>query len=311
MIVRIARNYDFPDLKRQTPNNSFEWNGFKFTEEEIDECDILVVLNYPKKDLKVRVREGGTLLLFQEPPYDRLSKQRKFIPYYDYAFTDFDSNHPGHFRKPAALPWHIGRNYDELVALKPDDLKKDQTISCVTSNTNVNPGHQPRLDFLKYLQTENFDFDLMGRGFNPIEDKFDGIAPYKYSIAIENYQANDYWTEKIVDCFLSFTMPIYHGCSNMEDYFPAESFIKIDINDPEKSLAIIKKAIADNSWEKNLEAIKVAREKVLNEYQFFPFVVNFFKQNPPKESFKTVNIPHYIADPKPPLIKRVINKLFK
>ncbi|MBD3636700.1 MAG: hypothetical protein HUJ25_05105 [Crocinitomicaceae bacterium] len=308
MIVRIARNYDTPDIRKQTPGNSFEWDGIQFTEEPVEKCDYLVVFNHPKEDFTVNVRKGGTLLLIQEPPYERLAKFKRFIPLYDYVFSDFETDHPGNFRKPAALPWHIGKSYDELKALKVEDLSKDKLVSCVTSNSNMNPGHKPRLDFLDYLNKQEFDFDLMGRGFQPIADKFDGVAPYKYTIAIENYKAENYWTEKIVDCFLSHTMPIYHGCPNITDYFPKESLIEIDINDPKSALEIIEEAIANQKWEKNQEAITHAREKILDEYQFFPFVTKFIREHPPGDEFHKVTIPHYIGDPPPSFFKRLFGK---
>ncbi|MBK9590965.1 MAG: hypothetical protein IPO32_05465 [Crocinitomicaceae bacterium] len=76
-----------------------------------------------------------------------------------------------------------------------------------------------RLEFIDYLKENSFDFDLFGRGFNPIEGKLEGLAEFKYSIAIENYSGPDYWTEKIQDAYLSWCMPIYYGCPNLEKYF--------------------------------------------------------------------------------------------
>ena len=43
------------------------------------------------------------------------------------------------------------------------------------------------------------------------------LDPYAYSIAIENIAMNNYWTEKIADV-LGYTCPIYHGCSNIQDF---------------------------------------------------------------------------------------------
>ncbi len=36
-------------------------------------------------------------------------------------------------------------------------------------------------------------FDLYGRGFRHIDDKWEGIAPYRYSIAFENSLATSYF----------------------------------------------------------------------------------------------------------------------
>jgi hypothetical protein len=68
-------------------------------------------------------------------------------------------------------------------------------------------------------------------------------------------------------------MPIYYGCTRITDYFPAESLIQIDINQPDAAMEIIQEAIASNAWQRNLDAIAYARELILNRYQFFPFMV--------------------------------------
>ena len=60
-------------------------------------------------------------------------------------------------------------------------------------------GHRYRLEFLRRLR-EHIDLDLYGRGFAPIEDKWQALAPYRYSIAFENAAAPYYFTEKIMDC---------------------------------------------------------------------------------------------------------------
>ena len=41
----------------------------------------------------------------------------------------------------------------------------------------------------------------------------------KFSIAIENYSSENYLTEKVLDCFLSKTIPIYYGCPNIGEFF--------------------------------------------------------------------------------------------
>ena len=66
------------------------------------------------------------------------------------------------------------------------------------------------------------------------------------------------------------TVPIYYGCTNLEEYFPAASFIRIDINKPEAALEIITTMLASDSWEARLPALVEARNLILERYQFFP-----------------------------------------
>jgi hypothetical protein len=126
------------------------------------------------------------------------------------------------------------------------------------------------LSFLSRLAA-HVDFDLYGRGFAPIPDKWDALAGYRYSVAVENFVNPYYWTEKLSDCFLAWTMPIYYGCTNITDYFPAESLVQVDIDDPEAP-AKIREAVRSNAWIRNREAIAHARDLVLHRYQLFAFM---------------------------------------
>ncbi|MGJ8638547.1 MAG: glycosyltransferase family 10 domain-containing protein [Opitutaceae bacterium] len=120
-----------------------------------------------------------------------------------------------------------------------------------------------------------------------IEDRFDGLESFKYSIAIENSFHPHYWTEKNADCFLLWTMPIYCEPPNITDDFPEESMIIIDPYDPQKGIETIKQAIQDNRWKKNLDAIHEARNRALNKYQIFPWICEKIEQyaDSPHEKF--------------------------
>jgi hypothetical protein len=111
---------------------------------------------------------------------------------------------------------------------------------------------------------------MFGRGFTPIEDKWDGLAPFKYSISYENFSNSHYWTEKVMDCFLAWTMPVYYGCTELENFFPRESFIRLDPawKNPQERLSEI---LSSGLWEKNLAAIAEARRRVLDHYNLFEF----------------------------------------
>lgn len=50
----------------------------------------------------------------------------------------------------------------------------------------------------------------------------------QFNIAIENSFYNNYFTEKILDCFLTKTIPIYLGCPNIEKIFDINGIIVIN-----------------------------------------------------------------------------------
>ncbi|OFY84457.1 MAG: hypothetical protein A3F72_13695 [Bacteroidetes bacterium RIFCSPLOWO2_12_FULL_35_15] len=309
MLVYIQRNYNYPDLFRQTPNCNGEWLDMKFTTLPVERADYIVVLNHPLTDIRMKCLKGGKFLIVQEPPYKSNEYFKLHFRFYNKVISGFSGEKS--INVQAGLPWHINKNYDELVSLKKDTLQfKNDGVSWITSNNNLFPAHKIRLDFIDFLKKKEFKFDLFGRGFKEISDKFDGIYPYKYTIAAENYIANDYFTEKIFDAYLSWSMPIYFGCKNITDYFPAESLIQVDLNFPEEALEKIKDAQKNKLWEKNIEAIQYARELILNKYQLFPMLYDFVKANKGEDKYESVFIPH-TGLTKMESFKKEVKKIFK
>lgn len=50
----------------------------------------------------------------------------------------------------------------------------------------------------------------------------------QFHIAIENCRSRFYFTEKLLDCFLTDTVPIYWGCRNIGDYFDTSGMIVVE-----------------------------------------------------------------------------------
>lgn len=273
-VICIYQKYDYPALLRQTPGGKGLWNGVQFKINSFDEpCDILVVLNRFYEDILCECRQAW--LVVQEPP---IAEQFPWVfdGHGDFSrvfspIRPFRGSRKKYTLSHGALPWHVDKTYDELKALRPPE--KDRSLSWITTDKKIFPGHMERMAFLKAMQGSGVEFDLFGRGFAPIADKWDGLAPYGYSLAIENHSGPHYWTEKIADCFLSWTMPIYYGCTNLDDYFPKESFVSIDIKSP-YAIEQIKDVVASDEYMKNRDAIAYARELVLDRYQLFPFIAD-------------------------------------
>lgn len=61
--------------------------------------------------------------------------------------------------------------------------------------------------------------DCYGKGIRPLPGKREAIAPYRFSIAMENASADHYFSEKLVDCLLLQTVPIYFGCPGIGELF--------------------------------------------------------------------------------------------
>ena len=124
------------------------------------------------------------------------------------------------------------------------DLQKENSISFLKSNKTlemmrVAPGYilrekiwivkskinHPTLFY--YSNVFNNYTDTENDGVLPNDDKLN-IFKSKFSIIIENSQETNYFSEKLIDCLLTKTIPIYWGCPNITEYFDKDGFIFIE-----------------------------------------------------------------------------------
>jgi len=185
--------------------------------------------------------------------------------------------HKDRIHQQAGLIWIYGigfegpaRSFEEIRDKVPENKQHD--LAMVFSGKRMRLTlHNQRFRFMQALTEQLPEMHVFGRseGHIDLDDKADALDPYRYSIALENHIEQHHWTEKLADAFLGLTLPFYAGCPNAADYFPEESFIPVDMSDPEGAAKIIRKAIADNEYEKRLPAIREARRRVLQEHNLF------------------------------------------
>lgn len=269
---------------RQFPNGKPICNGwrFVFNEEEVD-YDYLVAFDDLHAPIKLRCSPENTIHLATEPP----SVHHYDAPFLrQFAWTvsqDKGVKHPGVIYSQPGLTWFIGwhpgssnvkstLSFEELEALF--DIPKTKLISVIASNKAFTPEHAKRLNFAKKLKEHYGDqIDFYGRGFKPMDDKLDALRDYRFNVVLENSSADDYFSEKFTDCVIAGTYPLYYGCPNLESYFPAGSFARLDIDDFEKSVEIIDHAIAEDWDIKNREELRIARGLAMYKHNLFPMLV--------------------------------------
>lgn len=188
---------------------------------------------------------------------------------------------------PAAIPWFVGIRLDgsltpalsgtvTYLALKNSPLpRKTKMMSIIVSSKTFSAGHFARYRFVLRLKARYGDrIDFYGKGFNYVDDKWDALAPYKYTIAIENSVSDTYFTEKISDAFLAGCHVVYSGCRRISDYFPPEAMSLIDISDFDSACRVIDSLLSDDRYEESAPAVRVAKDKVLEEYNNLRIVAN-------------------------------------
>lgn len=176
-------------------------------------------LNIPKKNV--------IGLAFE--PVELLDLTKEFIMYADKYIGKYligkNNNLPKLFVEHFAFMWH--NNPCKEIAI----TQKKKTMSIVFSDKNLAPGHIYRILLVKEILREKLPIDIYGVGCNLIKErrkyenvkgKFQNVEPYEeylFSICIENYQSNDYISEKLLDPLLHNCNPIYLGAKNINTYF--------------------------------------------------------------------------------------------
>jgi len=259
------------NLAAQCPGNQPQWGNCRFNATPFGrDYDWLVVID----DLSPRLKEelvcprANTILITSEP--SSVARHGKaFAAQFGYVLTSQEEwalPHRNAIRSQTGNLWFYGKSYDEVCQESP--ISKTGLISTVcSSKQQAHTMHARRYDFTQRLKAELPALEIFGHGVRFIEKKADALDPYKFHLAVENHIAKHHWTEKLADAFLGYTVPIYHGCPNVFDYFPEESVIQIDINDFEGSLKTIRRILTtEGAYERRLDAVKEARRLVIEKY---------------------------------------------
>ena len=144
---------------------------------------------------------------------------------------------------------------------KPKIYEKSKMISMISSNKSTIAGHRTRLEWVNKIGNQ---VDLYGRGFKEIKLKEEGLCDYMFSVAIENAYNNGYFTEKILDCFATGTIPVYLGAPNIGDYFNMDGIITLS----EEFY------ISEDLYYEKMDAIKDNLEKIKQFEVLEDFITN-------------------------------------
>lgn len=152
---------------------------------------------------------------------------------------------------------------------------KTQMVSIFASEKNSLPGQKLRHQVISKYRNK-LDA-ILGRAYKLLDNKADGLIPFRYSIAIENCRANFYFTEKLIDCFLTGTIPIYWGCPSIGRFFDTRGMIIFqEINELESIL----NNLSDKDYQEKMPYIeknfKTAQQYTKSGKYIYEHVREFF-----------------------------------
>ena len=157
-------------------------------------------------------------------------------------------------------------------------IEKDDKIISILSRKNFDEGHIKRIEFIRRLEECGFDdVDVYGAEnyhnyknyVGTTADKSE-MARYKYCFSCENNWEKNYATEKIWEPILCECLCFYWGCPNLEEHIDGGAFVRLDLDDFEGSMALVKMAIEEDWWEERIDIIRKEKRKILEEIGFFP-----------------------------------------
>ena len=284
-------------LQHTAPNRTHQWQDWEFDINGTKpEYDAWIVWQSHEGLLQTETRvcpPNKTILVTREPP-DILELPPDYVRQFAWVIAP-DARlrwHRGHVFSQFGQNWHIEKDYDELTAMEP--CEKSRSLSSVVSAKAGTAGQKQRLQLARLLKQEfGDDFDWFGRGINPIKDKWDAVAPYRYHLVMENGQWPHYWTEKLADAFLAWCLPLYVGDPLIEQYFDSRSLIVLNPEQPEECVRKIRQTIQDDAWSRALPHIAIARQRILEQYHLYKMLHDILEREPAAPAETITLRPHF------------------
>jgi len=253
-----------------------EWNDIEITWENTN-IDYYVIINMPPKD---EYYDPEKTIIFQMEPwvYDN-TKNWGVKTWGEWANPD-PSKCMKVFRHTESLnnvQWQVS---PPSPVICPGDEKINK-IMCTLSHKIHDEGHEKRVGFLKKIDLIGQDFiyniHVYGRenyhglkSYVGVTDNKRELSKYKYCFSCENNSEKNYATEKIWEPILFECLCFYWGCPNLEEYIDSRAFVRLPLDDFDKCVSIITKAIEEDWWAQRIDVIKKEKRKILNELGFFP-----------------------------------------
>ena len=127
----------------------------------------------------------------------------------------------------ARIPNGVFHNHTFAFVEDPEGVEtaKSRACSLIASGKRDQEGHRLRHRIVETVRAEGLDIQIMGRGYAPFGRKEEGLAPFRYSVVIENSREPSYITEKLIDACLCRTVPIYWGAPDVAEWFDPAGLI--------------------------------------------------------------------------------------
>lgn len=134
--------------------------------------------------------------------------------------------------------------------------KKSKLVSMICSKKAITKFHHLRIDTARKLRNAGLA-DIYGNLDNGLrfDKKEITLDDYRFQVVIENDVSAYYFSEKLLDCFLEMTIPVYIGATKVSEFFNPDGIIEVKPEDYGRIDEIVKKLNA-SYYEEHIDAVK-------------------------------------------------------
>lgn len=210
-------NYSYVDHLITETYPRFKQSRIEFVSED---SDVRMYFDYPFDASDPVLKPARCSIAVVEEPYCIVPEFSHFIYHNSHLFDAVFTNHAEllELKRPNIhyLPGS-GASVEEW-----EIFPKSKHACAIFSHKNYSEGHKLRQEIRNDPRFQNhpaLQF-INSVPYTPdrYRDKSTLIAPYRFSVAIENVY-NTMIGDKAIDCFLTGTIPIYKGTGKITDYF--------------------------------------------------------------------------------------------
>jgi hypothetical protein len=237
--------------------------------------DYLIYNIFGDEHLNQKYKNSIKIAIFTENKIPDLSEV-------DYAIGQAHINYLDRYFKFPIFFWFINKKYKNIREKLLNNPKRTKFCAAVISHGGEDKFRTIFINELNKYKKVDMGGKFLNNVGGPVKDKIKFLSSYKFSIAMENSEGDGYLSEKIIDSFISGTIPIYYGDYTLDEFINPKAFILIknEKNINEK-IEYIKEI--DNNNEKYSNILKenlLIDENIIDkiEKEENKFLYNIFQQ---------------------------------
>ena len=194
---------------------------------DLGKNDHIVIFPYSKTLLTANTQVNCKVSLIIFEPRAIQARYYNIIPILRYLYHNIlirDPKLASNYNN--VLPLSLAELYVATDSLRLPDFLQRHGISLIASMKNDLEGHKLRHKLISFDRNHTHQLlTPLGRAYEQFDDVVTALAPFRYSVVIENCIEGYYFTEKILNCLACKTIPIYWGHETVKQYFDTSNWL--------------------------------------------------------------------------------------